>query len=116
MVSFLCGKKVDNQLVTKYYHMNKSSKAYTLAIQYVKDHPAAKVKLAITDIDGVLRGKVINKEKFLSILDNGFGFCDVVFGWDSSDDLYDNADFTGDRKSTRLNSSHTDISRMPSSA
>ena len=25
-------------------------------------------------------------------------------------------DITGDRKSTRLNSSHTDISRMPSSA
>ena len=27
-----------------------------------------------------------------------------------------NADDTADRKSTRLNSSHTDISRMPSSA
>lgn len=65
------------------------------AIQYVKDYPSAKVKLAITDIDGILRGKVIHKDKFLSIIEKGFGFCDVVFGWDSSDDLYDNTDFTG---------------------
>ncbi|MBN4051502.1 glutamine synthetase [bacterium AH-315-M05] len=65
------------------------------AIQYVKDYPSAKVKLAITDIDGILRGKVIHKDKFLSILEKGFGFCDVVFGWDSSDDLYENVDFTG---------------------
>ena len=28
----------------------------------------------------------------------------------------DNRDYKADRKSTRLNSSHTDISRMPSSA
>ena len=35
-------------------------------IQYVKNHPDQKVKLAITDIDGVLRGKYISTEKFLS--------------------------------------------------
>jgi len=33
-------------------------------LQYVKNHPAGKVKLAITDIDGVLRGKYISSEKF----------------------------------------------------
>ncbi|MDB5249296.1 MAG: glutamine synthetase, partial [Segetibacter sp.] len=26
-------------------------------VKYVKDHPAGKVKIAFTDIDGVLRGK-----------------------------------------------------------
>jgi len=40
----------------------------------------AKVKVAVSDIDGVLRGKVCTGQ-FLSALDGGFGFCDVVFGW-----------------------------------
>ena len=64
-------------------------------LKKVKKYPGAKVKLAITDMDGVLRGKVIATEKFLSILKNGFGFCDVVFGWDAADALYDNVDITG---------------------
>jgi len=64
-------------------------------LRKVKKYPSAKVKIAITDIDGILRGKVIAKEKFLSILKNGFGFCDVVFGWDSSDELYNKVDITG---------------------
>ena len=54
-----------------------------------------KVKLAITDIDGVLRGKMISFEKFLSVAEKGFGFCDVVFGWDAGDVAYDNAAITG---------------------
>src|SRR5579871_6364754 len=54
-----------------------------------------KVKLAITDIDGVLRGKVIAFDKFKSIVEKGFGFCDVVFGWDAGDQAYDNGAFTG---------------------
>ncbi|WP_276503868.1 glutamine synthetase family protein [Terrimonas pollutisoli] len=54
-----------------------------------------KVKLAITDIDGVLRGKMISFEKFLSVAEKGFGFCDVVFGWDAGDAAYDNAAITG---------------------
>ncbi|HEY4287160.1 MAG TPA: glutamine synthetase family protein [Puia sp.] len=54
-----------------------------------------KVKLAITDIDGVLRGKVMSFEKFRAIAEKGFGFCDVVFGWDAEDQAYDNGAFTG---------------------
>jgi glutamine synthetase len=53
------------------------------------------VKLAVTDIDGVLRGKYVSAEKFFSALDGGFGFCDVVLGWDSNDQLVDNLKFTG---------------------
>jgi glutamine synthetase len=53
------------------------------------------VKVAVTDIDGILRGKYMSREKFLSALENGFGFCDVVLGWDSNDQLYDNVTFTG---------------------
>jgi glutamine synthetase len=54
-----------------------------------------KVKVAITDIDGVLRGKYLHKDKFLSAAQSGFGFCNVVFGWDSSDVCYDNSKYTG---------------------
>lgn len=54
-----------------------------------------KVKLAVTDIDGILRGKVISFDKFISVAEKGFGFCDVVFGWDAGDVAYDNAKVTG---------------------
>ncbi len=54
-----------------------------------------KVKLAITDVDGILRGKMISFEKFVSIVEKGFGFCNVVFGWDSADVAYDNSTYTG---------------------
>jgi glutamine synthetase len=64
-------------------------------IQYVKDHPAGKVKIAFTDIDGILRGKYISTEKFLSVIDNGMSFCDVIFGWDAADMVYDNVKYTG---------------------
>jgi len=53
------------------------------------------VKVGVFDVDGILRGKYMSREKFLSSLDNGFGFCDVVLGWDSNDQLYDNVSFTG---------------------
>ncbi|MBM1105088.1 glutamine synthetase [Aurantibacter crassamenti] len=54
-----------------------------------------KVKLAITDIDGVLRGKYMHKDKFIAALKDGFGFCSVVFGWDMNDLSYENAKVTG---------------------
>ena len=54
-----------------------------------------KVKLAVSDIDGILRGKLISLEKFRSVAEKGFGFCDVIFGWDASDVAYDNASITG---------------------
>ena len=46
-------------------------------------------------MDGVLRGKYMGVEKFMAALDKGFGFCDVILGWDSNDQLYDNTTFTG---------------------
>jgi len=53
------------------------------------------VKVGVFDVDGILRGKHMHRDKFLSALKNGFGFCDVVLGWDSNDQLYDCARFTG---------------------
>lgn len=52
-------------------------------------------KVGIFDMDGVFRGKYMGAEKLASALDKGFGFCDVVLGWDSNDQLYDNVSFTG---------------------
>ena len=59
-------------------------------INYVKNHPSGKVKIAVTDIDGILRGKYISTEKFLSVIDDQTSFCDVIFGWDANDVAYDN--------------------------
>jgi glutamine synthetase len=64
-------------------------------LKQVASGSSEKVKVAITDIDGVLRGKTINREKFASSLEKGFGFCSVVFGWDSQDKSYDHVDCTG---------------------
>lgn len=64
-------------------------------LDYVKQHPSGRVKIGFTDIDGVLRGKYISVEKFLSVIDNTSGFCDVIFGWDAGDVAYDNATYTG---------------------
>jgi glutamine synthetase len=64
-------------------------------LAYVKSHPAGKVKIAFPDIDGILRGKYVSTEKFLTIAGNQTGFCDVIFGWDVGDVAYDNASFTG---------------------
>lgn len=64
-------------------------------IQKLTTDKTEKVKLAVTDMDGILRGKVISFEKFAAIVEKGFGFCNVVFGWDAADAAYDNASITG---------------------
>jgi glutamine synthetase len=64
-------------------------------LDFIRSHPSGKVKLALTDIDGILRGKYISVEKFLSVIESESGFCDVIFGWDANDVAYDNVKFTG---------------------
>jgi glutamine synthetase len=61
----------------------------------VEERGVQHVKVGVFDVDGILRGKYISREKFLSALDGGFGFCDVVLGWDCQDQLYDNVKYTG---------------------
>ena len=65
------------------------------ALNTVKGSASGKVKVAVTDIDGVLRGKYLHQDKFESAVEGGFGFCDVVFGWDMTDSVYDNTQVTG---------------------
>src|SRR6266516_1686842 len=40
------------------------------------------VKIAAPDIEGVYRGKRVAAKYFLNSLEEGFGQCDVLFGWD----------------------------------
>lgn len=64
-------------------------------LEQLRKEEVKRVKVAFTDIDGVHRGKLIDLDKFASILENGGGWCDCVLGWDINDQLYDNASFTG---------------------
>jgi glutamine synthetase len=61
----------------------------------VEQRGLSHVKVGVFDIDGIMRGKYISRAKFLSALESGYGFCDVVLGWDCQDQLYDNAKYTG---------------------
>ncbi|MEE8279648.1 MAG: glutamine synthetase [Alphaproteobacteria bacterium] len=65
------------------------------ARKLVEERNLSHVKVGLFDVDGVLRGKYMSRDKFLSALGSGFGFCDVVLGWDSYDRLYDNVTYTG---------------------
>lgn len=62
-------------------------------LQYQKEG-IERVKVGLTDIDGVLRGKYISLDKFAS-MDQGAGFCDCILGWDINDQLYDKSTYTG---------------------
>ena len=65
------------------------------AKKIVQERDLKHVKVGLFDNDGVMRGKYINTGKFFSSLDSGSAFCDVVLGWDSKDQLYDNVRYTG---------------------
>jgi glutamine synthetase len=64
-------------------------------LKLVSERNPACAKIGVFDMDGIFRGKYLAPDKLASALDKGFGFCDVVLGWDSSDQLYDNVTFTG---------------------
>jgi glutamine synthetase len=56
-------------------------------IDMVANNPTGRVKLAVCDIDGVLRGKYVYAPNFGSLADGGLGF--NVFGADIADKPYD---------------------------
>ena len=65
------------------------------ARRIVEERKLDHIKVGVFDNDGVMRGKYMGRDKFFSALEKGFGFCDVVLGWDSNDQLYDNVKYTG---------------------
>ncbi|CAG0878765.1 unnamed protein product [Cyprideis torosa] len=78
-------------------YLMKANEVKTIqdAKKIVKERDIQHIKLGLFDADGIMRGKFVRQEKFFSALDSGFGFCDVVLGWDSDDQLYDNVQYTG---------------------
>jgi len=53
------------------------------------------VRFAVTDIDGVCRGKHLSGEKIASMLETGGSIASALFGWDIQDRLYEQVSFTG---------------------
>ena len=86
--------KADTQSYTSPLRAGDLSSA-SAVLQCFDERALKYAKVGVFDIDGVLRGKLINRDKFNSALKQGFGFCDVIFGWDSDDQLYDNVKVTG---------------------
>ncbi len=64
------------------------------ARRIVEERALDYIKIGLHDVDGILRGKYVSRDKFFSILDKGLAFCDVVLGWDSNDQLYESKDVT----------------------
>ena len=60
----------------------------------VEERGLTHVKVGLFDNDGIMRGKYMQKKKFFSSLEGGFAFCDVVLGWDSNDQLYEDVGVT----------------------
>lgn len=65
------------------------------ALARYREQGIDRVKIAVTDVDGVLRGKYLGLDKLASLVEGTAGFCDCVLGWDLDDQLYDNVEFTG---------------------
>lgn len=64
-------------------------------LEQLRQRGIQRAKIGGFDVDGVLRGKYVSLSKLESALRQGFGFCDVIFGWDVNDALYDNTTLTG---------------------
>jgi glutamine synthetase len=50
--------------------------------QLIEEGQIEYVKIGAADIEGVYRGKRVAATHFLNSLEEGFGQCDVLFGWD----------------------------------
>jgi len=76
--------------------MKPSPAEQAIAVRnFLDERQIEHVKIGVFDGDAILRGKYLSRDKFLSALDKGMGFCDVILGWDSNDQLFDNTRFTG---------------------
>lgn len=64
-------------------------------IRQLEEAGHKKIRYAVCDIDGILRAKTLMLEKFVEATEKEAGFCDVIFGWDPNDKLYDNVQTTG---------------------
>ena len=47
-------------------------------LKKLSDAGVRRVKVAVTDVDGLLRGKYVSMEKFAAAADSHLGFCNVL--------------------------------------
>lgn len=64
-------------------------------VNKIKAYEGSHIKFGVVDIDGVLRGKMISKKKFLNSVSQQIDFCNVIFGWDVNDQVYNDSKVTG---------------------
>lgn len=64
-------------------------------LEIIEARNISHIKVTFCDMDGVMVGKYMSVAKFKSALTSDFAFCDVVFGWDLNDQLFDNVKLTG---------------------
>jgi len=62
--------------------------------QLIDDGKIEYVKIGAPDIEGVYRGKRVDARYFLNSLEDGFGQCDVLFGWDIAEVVLPNLKFS----------------------
>ena len=80
-------KKNCNNKIPKNTSLTNEGKLLTNKLKkdikkFIDSSKTGYVKVALTDIDGILRGKYMHVDKFIKSTKKGFGFCDVIFGWD----------------------------------
>lgn len=75
--------------------MEEEAELLAQKLEQYRERGVSKVKLGLSDIDGVIRGKYVSIDKFTSLMQKQGGFCDCVLGWDVNDQLYDQSTFTG---------------------
>jgi glutamine synthetase len=75
--------------------MDSTSDNRRAVIESVRANAAGRVKVAVVDVDGVVRGKIIHVDKFAAAAESGIGF--NLFGFDLNDRPIDNLKGTGRR-------------------
>jgi len=69
---------------------DKRSDAAREFARTIEQRKLSHVKLAVTDVDGVMRGKYVAAADLLGALDDGLGLCSCLLAWDCDDTLYTN--------------------------
>src|SRR3954451_5016355 len=65
------------------------------AVRVAQERGLSHVNVGLFDIDGLLRSKRISLKQLTSVLVIRLMFCDVIYGWDLHDQIYDNVTCTG---------------------
>ncbi len=63
--------------------------------QYIDQHDVRRIRVGLTDFNGLMRGKMISVSKFLSGLKDGLSFYDGIIGCSLHDDMADGLKSTG---------------------